>query len=147
MSDDIIVGTGEYVTREDFEAIGHAAADLKIERDAARREVEVWKHEAAMLKDRLDQINAVDVSDKARVMSILMDDLEHSINLLTRFAYALGIQEGGDLYDEVQKLRTKYKMGAYRPPTEYSYAELVTPDLSSNIIEGTETPKEINERT
>jgi hypothetical protein len=56
--------------------------------------------------------------------------LEKTINMLKRYAYALGIQEGGILYEEVMGLARKYKMGDYEPPTGYSYDELTRPDVS-----------------
>ncbi len=77
------------------------------------------------------------------LIEILKNDLERAINLSKCYAYALGIQEGGPLYDELQGLMTKYKMGDYAGPSGYSLHDLVTPDLSSNILEGTETPKEL----
>ena len=85
----------------------------------------------------------MDDAKKDRVLVILQQDLEKAINYLHRYAYALGIQRGGILWDEIEALSAKYNMGPYVPPTDYSYNELTAPTIRA-VIEGTPTKKELD---
>lgn len=129
MNEQVEAGTQEYVPRSQYEELGNEAADLKLERDAARRERDMLRARLSQVQGQIDQVDGLSEEKRDKVMLILMQDLEDCINMLKRYAYALGIQPGGILYEQVQALARKYKMGDYRPPADYSYEELVKPEI------------------
>lgn len=109
--------------------LGNAAADRTFENRAEFRrlqqERDTFKQEYETLRDRIDGLG--DDQRKERLLVILQEDLEKAINTLTRYAQALGIQQGGILYDQVQDLRTKYKMGDYIAPTSHDMRATLEP--------------------
>jgi hypothetical protein len=140
---DTIADPDEYVPRSQYNDLGLKAADLKLERDAAIKREETLRAAYENLEYRLSGIEGMDDVKKDRVLVTLQQDLEKSINYLKRYAYALGIQRGGILWDELQGLLTKYNMREYIPPTGYSYEELIAPTIRP-VIEGTPTKKELD---
>jgi hypothetical protein len=108
----------------DYVDLGMQWADTASERDAERSKAKVYKYQLDALVEKVEGLG--DEDRNRRLLVILQQDLEHSINLLLRFAYALGVQPGGELYNELQGLARKYGMD-YRAPKEYSAAELIDP--------------------
>lgn len=110
----------------DYVELGMAGSDLAVALAGATRQQLALEEELAALQAK---VAAGEDQTKAQaVMTILQMDLETALNMVRRFAFALGVQPGGDLYDEIQALLTKYKM-FYQAPKDYSYEENVRPTL------------------
>jgi hypothetical protein len=72
-------------------------------------------------EERLHQFEAVNASDnREKALATLTYDLEAACNLLIRISVALGIQPGGDFYENIKDLVEKYGM-EMRHATDYEY--------------------------
>lgn len=118
----------------DYLDLGNEAADMKqtlgtSERQATARLAEAEK-EIRHLVQRIE-------ADPGKVVPILSADLEKAINMLIRFAQALGMQAQGALYDEVQALASKYGM-SYRAPNQRQVREqaYVRDVLGADVVTG-----------
>lgn len=115
----------------DYLELGNRAADEQEDRRRAQAEVERLTTELAALQSRL----AVPDEKRANVILTLSEDLEKSLQWMGRFMHALGLQEGGPLYEECAALMRKYKL---HPPTPaHSWEDLHEPFSRSVLAPGT----------
>lgn len=94
----------------DYIELGDMAADLETDLRTSTRII------GAMTNDNLirEQRENLDPETVQTVVPILAADLETAINLIHRLSNALGVQPGGDIWDEIKRLSDKYNM-TYRP--------------------------------
>lgn len=89
--------------------LGNKAADMKSllsrsEREATAR-VKELEERLATWQQRFDAL-----PESEKIIPILSSDLELALNMIIRFAQALGIHPRGELYNGINKLLSKYNM-------------------------------------
>lgn len=95
---------------QDFIDIGNAATDANFDQESKTTELELVRAELLALRQKLANSGGRGIKGNKRVLTIMQIDMEKALNMLMRFAHALGIQGQGALYDELQELVTKYGM-------------------------------------
>lgn len=106
---------------QDYIELGNHAADLKWDAEQAVLQRENVQRSYDALIERLD---AAEGKNKENLLVVLQEDLELAINLVLRFARALGVQAGGSLYEEIQAIANKYKMSYEAPTSNNLYRNL-----------------------
>lgn len=113
----------------DYFELGNAAADMKLERDGALRQLEALQAELFQYRRADEDLKALDPEKTDKVLEIMVNDMEAALNLLVRISFLLGIQPQGELYENIKRLVEKYGM-VMHTQTEYSYENLVAPDVT-----------------
>jgi chromosome segregation ATPase len=130
---------------DDHIAMGNKFADEKMElqRELSNEcsKVAILTADLESLKTRLDGLGSE--ARQTRLLVVLQEDLERAMNMMLRFAAALGIQRSGPgtLYAEIQEFANKYGMYYRAPDSAHDVVRNLFPDAPEAIGPPKETPQ------